>query len=305
MPEKHDLVIIGAGPAGITAAIYALRYDMDFIILGRMPGGIMTEAFDIENYPGFSKIEGNVLTSKMVDHLKHLGGEIVTEDVKSIEKEGDEFKIMADAGKEYLAKAILLAMGTERNKLNIPGEKELCGKGVSYCATCDGFFFKGKTVAVIGGGDAALGAADYLSKIAEKVYLIHRREEFRADPHWQKRVQEAKNVEIILESNVKEIIGSQKVEKITLDKDDKEIELDGVFIEIGETPQSALIDALGIDRDESNFVKVNDKGATSKEGIWAAGDITTGSNKVRQIITACAEGAVSVIDIYQYFRNKK
>lgn len=305
MIEKHDLVIVGAGPAGITAAIYAIRYQMNFIIVGRLPGGIMTEAFDIENYPGFSRIEGNTLTAKMVEHLKYLGGEIINEDVKAVIKEGDFFTVKADGNKEYQAKSVLLALGTKRNKLEIPGEKELCGKGVSYCATCDGFFFKGKTVAVIGGGDAALGSAVYLSEIAKKVYLIHRRDEFRADPHWQKRVNDANNIEKVMSANVKEIIGQDKVEKLLLDKDNKEITADGVFIEIGETPQSSITEGLGLDVDGSGFVVIDGVGKTSKEGIWAAGDLTTGSGKLRQIITACAEGAVATVDIYQNLKSNK
>lgn len=300
--EKRDLIIVGAGPAGLSAAIYAMRYKIDFEIIARAPGGLMTEAYDVENYPGFKLIQGADLSTAMVNQLKALGKEITLDDIRGIRKEDGEYYLKGNQ-KEYCAKSILLALGTERKKLNIPGEEKLAGRGVSYCATCDGFFFKGKTVAVIGGGDAALGAAVYLADLAEKVYLVHRRNEYRADPYWQEKVKAAKNIEEVLECNLTQIVGDEKVEKIIIDRDNKVILVDGVFIEIGETPQSAILTALGVECDGEGFVKVDQAGMTNLPGIWAAGDLTTASNKFRQIVTAASEGAISAVEIYKYLKK--
>lgn len=294
----YNLVIVGAGPAALTAAIYAARYNLDFLIIGQTIGGNMSLSFDIDNYPGFVHTTGQELSQKMQKQVEALGHEIIIDNISNIE-EKDGFFELKGRNKNYKGKNILLAIGTEKNKLNIPGEKEFTGKGVSYCATCDGFFFKDKTVAVVGGGDAAAEAAYYLSDIAKKVYIILRRNVFRAEPSWQKRIKNKKNIEIIYEANVKEIIGKEKVEKIRLDKNNAEMEVDGVFIEIGETPSSIIFNSLGLKRDDDGYVVVDEEMKTPKEGVWAAGDSTTGSNKFRQIITACAEGAIAVNSIFK------
>ncbi|MDD3480858.1 MAG: FAD-dependent oxidoreductase [Patescibacteria group bacterium] len=301
--KVHDLVIIGAGPAGISAAIYAARYKMDFLIVGGVPGGNMSVSFDIDNYPGYPHTTGSELTNNMVKQLSIIGHEIIPDSVKRIEETKEGFKLEGNTG-TYFGRKILLAIGTERNKLGVPGEDALIGKGVSYCATCDGFFFKEKKVAVVGGGDAALEAAVFLSEIASKVYIIVRRDVFRAEPDWQTRIKKAKNVEILFKTQVKEIVGKEKVEKIVLDNG-KELSVDGLFIEIGETPSSVLYDQLGLKRDKEGYVVVDQKMKTSKEGIWAVGDSTTGSNKFRQIVTACAEGAIAANTIYTELRDKE
>jgi len=301
----YDLVIVGAGPAAIAAGIYAARYKIDFVVVGGVPGGNMALSFDIDNYPGYPHTTGSELTKNMVHQLNTVGHEIIPDNVKQAVKEDDHFELTGATGNQYFARNVLLALGSEKNKLGVPGEQELIGKGVSYCATCDGFFFRDKTVAVIGGGDAAVEAAVYLSDLANKVYIIHRRNEFRAEPDWQERLLKAPNIETVLEANVLEIIGKEKVEKLRIDKDNREIEIDGVFIEIGETPSSILFDQLGLKRDQSGYVVVDEGMRTSVPGVWAAGDSTTGSNKFRQIVTATSEGSIAANTIYTKIRESK
>lgn len=302
--KTHDLIILGTGPAGLTAALYAARYKLDFIIIGRAPGGYMMEAHEIENFPGTGKISGTELTNKITEQLKELGHKPITDDVQAIKKENGIIHLFGSAN-EYKTSHLILALGTERKHLNIPGEKEFLGKGVSYCATCDGFFFNEKVVAVIGGGDSALSAALCLADIAKKVYIIARKGEFAGDPSWQDKVRGHKNIETILNTNVKEIRGKENVKKIILDNAPDEIVVDGVFIEIGQTPSVALLDNLNIERDKKDYIVVNSGQRTSVSGIWAAGDATTASNKLKQIVTACAEGAVATSDIFQEIKKSK
>lgn len=305
MSEKnYDLVIVGTGPAGYSAAIYAARYKMNFTLIGALPGGNMSLSSEIDNYPGIPKTKGPEITQRMLEQLKGLDHEPIIDNIKSIKKENNIF-ILKGSSVEYRAKNILLAVGTERNKLKVPGEEELAGKGISYCATCDGFFFNNKTVVVVGGGDSAAEAAVFLSEIAKQVYIVVRRDEFRAEPIWVDELKKAPHVEIILEANVKEIIGKDKVEKVILDKGDREIDVDGVFIEIGETPASALFDDLKLERDDQKYVIVDQTMKTNVDGVWAAGDSTTGSNKFRQIVTGAAEGAIAASSIYAKVRDSK
>lgn len=304
-PEIHDLIIVGAGPAAITAGIYAARYMMDFIIVGGIPGGTITLSSDLDNYPGFSHTTGAELTKNMVKHLSNVGHEIISDSIKEVKNEKASYVLKGASGKIYKARNVLLSVGAEKNKLRLPNEDILTGKGISYCATCDGFFFKDRSVAVVGGGDAAAEAAVFLSEIARQVYVILRRDEFRADPEWQKRLKRAENVEIIYESQIKEIIGKDKLEAVILDKGERRLNLDGLFVEIGETPSSILFDNLKLKRDEAGYVVVDEGMRTSVPGVWAAGDSTTGSNKFRQIITACAEGAIAANTIYTKIRSEK
>ncbi len=294
--KVYDICVIGGGPAGMTAALFAARYNITCCMVYSKLGGAMAEAHSIENYPGIEKISGIELAEKMENQVKKHGVEILIDEVTNIEKEKNIFKLKLRSGKNLKSKALILALGTQRRKLNIPGEEELLGKGISYCATCDGFFFKNKIVAVVGGGDSALDAVLYLSNLAKKVYLIHRREEFRAEDI---KVKEAKkkNVEFLLNKIVLEAKGNEKLEEITIkDVKTEEIEnirVDGLFIEIGSVPSTALIKPLGVKTDEMGFIKVNDKMETNISGVFACGDITTGSGGFRQIATAVGEGAVA------------
>jgi len=299
----HDLIILGTGPAGLSASIYAARYKMNFLTIGKLFGGTITEAHMVENYPGIEGVTGMELGQKMLKHAKKLGSDITFESIQKIKKEKDHF-VLYSAEKTYKAKRVILAMGAERTKLKIKGEEELLGKGVAYCATCDGPFYKGKTVAVIGGSNAAATAALYMSDIAEKVYLIYRGDELRAEPAWIDNLNQKKNVEIVYSTNVTEIMGTDKVESVVLDTD-KTIHTDGVFIEIGSTPNKALVADLSLNTNSRGYIEVGAEMKTSVEGVWAAGDITAREFDLKQVVTATAEGAIAAYSAYLDTKKEK
>jgi len=293
---NYELGIIGAGPAGYAAAIYAERAGIKTIVFDKgMGGGLAAISPNIENYPGFESISGMELVEKMKTHASKYAKINFREEVKNISKEKNEFKIETDKN-IYFVKAVLLCTGTEYRKLEVIGEKELSGKGVSYCATCDGFFFKNKIVAVIGGGNTALMEAIYLKQIGcKEVYLIHRRDQLRAEKICQDEAVE-KGVKIIYQTHVESINGKDKVEFLELHdvKTNKKSKLlvDGVFVSIGEEPQNKLAKNLGVKLDEKGFVIVDKQQRTNIKGVYAAGDITGG---LRQVVTACAEGAIAAL----------
>ncbi len=294
-----DLIIIGTGPAGLSASIYASRYNLNTLLLGAELGGCMNESYNIENYPGFSAISGFDLGQKMKEHAEKLGGKIKQEKVIELKKVAGIFKVTTSAG-EYETKRVLLATGTVFRKLGIPGEDELSGHGVSYCATCDGPFFKEKRVAVVGGGNSALNAALLLSRYAKEVVIFYRAEKPSAIPRYIDAVNKKENITLVSKTNLTEIKGDQKVEKIVLDndwKDSSEHQFDGIFIEVGSRPDDAIFKNLNLDKDQMGYIVVEADQATNVEGIFAAGDITTNSNGYRQIITACSEGAIAAAAI--------
>jgi len=301
MKEKiYDLIIIGAGPAGLTAGIYSGRYLLKTLILGEMQGGTLTEAHKVCNFPSQKDILGMNLAIKMLEQVKSLGAEIKQEKVESIEKQGKNFRIKTNKT-EYSAKKTILATGTEKRKLNVPGEKEFVGRGISYCATCDAGFFKDKIVGIVGGSNAALTAALLLAEYAKKVYIIYRKDRFsRAEPSWIKQVEENKKIEVLFNSNITEILGKEKVEKIKLDTK-KEIELDGIFIEIGSVANEDFSKQLEL-KTEGGYIKVNKKQETNVEGIYAAGDIT--NNPLKQVVTACGEGAIAANSAYEEIKRE-
>lgn len=301
-----DLVIIGGGPAGLSASIYASRYKLSHVVIAAEIGGQMNEIWKIENYPGFESISGTELIQKFSEQAKSLGGEIRLGSVSDISKNEDGlWKIQA--GKDgYLAKAVILAMGSVYRKMNIPGEKELTGKGVSYCATCDGMFYRGKAVAVVGGGNSAVVSALQLAQFADKIYVIYRGEKLKAEPFWLEKLSGEKKAEIITETNIIEIRGKDKLEAIVLDKEflgSKDLGLDGLFVEIGSEPGVELAERLGVEVDEGSFIKVNPDQSTNVPGIFAAGDITTASNKFRQVLVSASEGAVAVEGAFKYLKS--
>lgn len=297
-----DLTIIGAGPAGLAASIYASRYGLKHKIIGTVLGGQISEAHIIDNYPGIPEISGVEFSRKWGDHAKKYKTEVISNLVGSIEK-NKVFRLAMDSGQVINAKTILLATGTRKRKLNILGEVEFLGRGVSYCATCDGFFYKDKIVGVVGGSDTAASAAVYLGGICRKVYLFYRGKKLRAEPFWSNLVKKNNKIETIFNVNVLEIIGADKLEKIRLDKDyngRKDLLLNGLFIEVGSDPDISYAKKLGIETDEEGYVKIKKDGTASVAGVWAAGDITDGSDKFRQVITAAAEGAIAVRSIFNY-----
>lgn len=299
----YDLVIIGTGPAGLSASIYGARYKINAVTIGKLHGGTITEAHLVENYPGVGEISGMELGQKMLEQAESLGAKVIADSIQKIEKQ-DKIFVLYTRERKYETKRILLAMGAERNKLKTKGEEEFLGKGVAYCATCDGPFFKGKTVSVIGGGNAAVTAAIYMGDVAEKVYLIYRGPELKAEPAWIDQLNAKKNIEVIYNTNIEEISGENKVEHIKLDNG-SELKLDGVFIEIGSTPAKALIAALDLKTDNKGYIEVDAEMKTSTEGVWAAGDITAGEFKLRQAVTATGEGALAVYSAYLDTKKEK
>lgn len=303
---KTDLAIIGTGAAGYTASIYASRYKIDHVIIGQLPGGVITESHLVENYPTEESISGMELGLKMQKHAKNLGANEIMAKVDTIKKTNDRFEITLNNGELIDAKTILLATGTISRKLGVPGEKRLSGKGVAYCATCDGFFYRDKVAAVIGGSDSATTAGVYLADIAKKVYVIARGPELKGETAWIDQLKETDNVEIILNTNVLEILGDQKVEKIKLDNkhnDSEFLDLDGIFIEIGANPATQLAEELNADLNERKYIKVGPGQESSIPGLFAAGDLTTNSNHFKQVVTACSEGAIAAESIFKYLKK--
>lgn len=306
MANQYDLIIIGAGPAGLTAALYASRYKINLLVIGDPFASTVCGAHLLENWPGTDKITGLELIQKITNQVKNNGVEILNENVTQIEKK-DFFAIKTKENKELLAKTIIIATGAERKKLVVSGEKELIGKGVSYCATCDAPFLKNKEAAVIGDGNAATMAADLLAQYANKVYLVVRGKELMGEAIWQEKVKDNDKIEIIYERMVTEIKGQKSVEAIILNQEyqgQKELKIQGVLIEIGSEPVSGWLKEIGVKIDEKGYVKINADGSTSVNGLFAAGDITNGSNNFRQVITASAEGAIAALGVYNFLKQK-
>jgi len=307
MDKSYDLIIIGSGPAGLSASIYASRYGIKHAIIGQILGGQISEAHLIDNYPGIENLTGAELGKKLGEHAKKYGAEIIPGLVKNIKKEEEGRFIAELENNEALkTKTVLLATGMKRRKLDILGEKEFAGKGVSYCATCDGFFYKNKTVGVIGGSNSAAGAALYLADICKKVYIIYRKSELRCEPFWADSIKKNEKIEVIYNTNVVKISGQEKLERVELDNPHKNsslLEISGLFIEAGSDPYINYADDLDIKSDKDGYIKIKSDGSTSVPGIFAAGDITDGSNKFRQVITAAAEGAIAVRSVFNWLKK--
>jgi thioredoxin reductase (NADPH) len=302
-----DLIIIGAGPAGLTAGIYGIRAGLDLSIIEKFsPGGQVINTFEVENYPGFVEpIAGWELMSNMENQAKRLGVEIGSGDIVSIEKDekGKFFRLKKSDGNIIEAKSVIAATGASFRKLGVPGEKEYTGQGVSYCATCDGAFYKEKTVAVIGGGNTALEEAHFLTRFASKIYLIHRRDEFRGVKILQDRVLGEEKIEPVLDTVLESINGGQKVEKVVLkNKKTGEISeraVDGVFIFVGWDPNTSYLPEEVLNEKKEVFVDV--RMHTKIEGLFAAGDLRNDSE--RQIVMAASDGATAALNAYEYLLN--
>jgi len=303
--EFFDLIIIGAGPAGLTASIYASRYGIKHLVIGSLIGGLASEAHRICNFPTYPEISGIDFSKKLQKHTESYGIKIIIDQVINVRESEELFIVKTRNNKIYKTKNLLLAMGTERRKLNIPGEKEFLGKGVSYCATCDGPFFKNKVVGVVGGNNAAATTALYLANIAKKVYIIYRRDKLRAERIWVEQVKKNKKIKVIYNTNVIGLEGKNALEFAILDKPyhgSKKLAIDGLFVEIGSVPASVITDSLDIDKDDYGYIKIDKNGRTNISGVWAAGDLTNGSD-LKQIITACAQGAIAVADIQKNLKK--
>jgi thioredoxin reductase (NADPH) len=304
----YDLIIIGSGPAGLNASIYASRYKIKHLVIGAEMGGQAAKASDVQNWGGFKSITGAELTQKFREQAENLGAEIVQAKVDRIEKKGDIFEVSCgEIDKKFEAKYLILALGMKPRMLNVPGEEKLIGKGVSYCSICDAAFFRGKDVAVIGGGDSAATAALHLSEFANSVSLHYPEQGLKMEPAWQEKIGENPKIKMEKCQGVLEIKGDNKVEGLVCKMDGEKIEtkVSGIFIEIGSVPGVGLAKELGVAVDTEDYIIVKDDQSTNVERIFAAGDVTTGSNKFRQMITAAAEGAIAAGSVYQKIKMGK
>jgi len=300
--EKNcDLIVVGAGPAGMTAGTFGARSGLKTLVIEKgISGGLSNEATEIDNYPGFRMIGGMELAEKMKEQTAEYAAIKELEGVNKIEIREKEKKMVVFTEKGlYLSNAVVLCTGTKKRKLGVKGENEFLGGGVSYCATCDGFFFKDKSVIVVGGGNSAVRGALYLKNVGCAVTLIHRRDELRAEQYLQKKLENA-GVHILWNSVVKEIKGDKAVRSVVrYDKEsgiEDELAVDGVFVYVGEEPVNALATQMGVKLDETGYIITDKSQRTSRERVYAAGDITGG---VRQIVVACAEGAIAATSAYE------
>ncbi|MCW8787385.1 MULTISPECIES: thioredoxin-disulfide reductase [Bacillus] len=298
----YDVIIIGAGPAGMTAAVYTSRANLSTLMIERgIPGGQMANTEDVENYPGFESILGPELSNKMFEHAKKFGAEYAYGDIKEI-VDGKEYKTVKAGSKEYKARAIVISAGAEYKKIGVPGEKELGGRGVSYCAVCDGAFFKNKELVVVGGGDSAVEEGVYLTRFASKVTIVHRRDKLRAQSILQARAFDNEKIDFKWNKTVKEIHEENgKVGRLTLvdtmTGEEEEFKADGVFIYIGMLPLSKPFENLGITNEEG-YIETNAQMETKVPGIFAAGDIR--EKTLRQIVTATGDGSIAAQSVQHY-----
>lgn len=303
----YDLIIIGAGPAGLTAAIYAKRAMLSALLIEKnyMGGGQIINTYEVDNYPALPGINGFDLGMKMSEHADKFEIEKVSSDVVSIDVASDVKKVVTDE-EVYEGKAIIIATGNSPAKLGIKGEEELIGMGVSYCATCDGAFFKGKTTCVVGGGDVAVEDAIFLARGCEKVYIIHRRDEFRAAAVLQDELKKTSNIEIIYDSVVTEIKGSDMVDSVSVKNvktgENRDLSVDGIFIAVGNNPNGSFI-PREIETNEKGYIIAGEDGKTNVPGVFAAGDIR--DKKLRQVVTAVADGANCVYSVQEYLLENR
>lgn len=296
-----DILIVGSGPAGLSAAVYAKRAGLNVLVAEKVYFGTgqVAESNRVDNYLGISGINGYELGKKFRTHAEQLGVEFVNKEALNFIRDNDIWKVEFDNGDVLKTKTVIYAAGAIHRHLNIAGESEYAGKGVSYCATCDGAFFKGKVTAVIGGGNTALDDALYLSDISSKVYLIHRRDEFRGSYDTVKKLKEKENVEMIMNSKLQEITGGEIVTGITLE-DGRSISVDGVFIAVGMVPVTEAVKSV-VTLDDNGYIIAGENGKTSAEGFFAAGDVRT--KELRQIITAVSDGANAAVQAENYVRK--
>lgn len=299
----YDIIIVGAGPAGMTAALYAKQAGKNVLILEKEAyGGQILKAHKVKNYPGFSEISGFDFATNLYNQLTNLNVEVKFEEVLKINSKDDTKEIVTKKG-NYLCKSVIIAAGAKSRKLNLNNEDNLIGKGVSYCTTCDGMFFKDKTVAVYGGGNSAIDGAIYLSDICKKVYLIYRRDNFRVESENIDNLRNKNNIEVIFNTTITDLIGEDKLKSIKIKKHDNEenLTVDGLFIEIGYIPVSEICNNL-VETDSNGYIISNEECKTNIEGILVCGDIRVKS--VRQLTTACSDGTIAALNACKYLIKK-
>jgi len=304
--ENWDVIIIGAGSAGLAAGIYAVRSGLKTLLLDeKLAGGNICDSPKIENYPGFTEISGYELAEKMTTQCKNLGATIHTlEQVETLKNEG-KTKIVTTSNATYQTKTVIFATGSHHKTLGVTGEKEFNGRGVSYCGICDGPFFKGKKIAVIGGGNSACTTSLYLSGLTNNVTIIHRRDALKAEHKLVLEVTSKTNVNIIWNTEVEEIKGDHQVKTLTLKNnitgEKTEFNVDAIFVQIGEVPNSTVAKTFGVETDNANYIKINLKQETNLSGIYAAGDVTT--HPIKQVGTAVGQGITAALQAYNYIHS--
>jgi len=304
--ENWDVIIIGAGSAGLSAGIYTVRSGLKTLILDeKLPGGTISDASTVVNYPGFAEISGGELAEKMTNHCKTVGAVIhELEPVTELELSGEK-KIVKTSNASYEAKAIIFSTGSHYKEVGVKGEKEFRGRGVSYCGVCDGPFFKGKKVLVVGGGNSACITTLYLSGLAAQVTVIHRREAFRAEESLVTDIAAKGNVTTLWNTEIQEIKGDKQVKTVTvidnITKQTSELAVDAVFVQVGEAPNSQIAKASGVETDEHGYIKIDIHQQTNLSGVFAAGDVT--DHPIKQVGTAVGQGITAALEAYSYIRR--
>lgn len=301
--KNYDLLIVGAGPAGLTAAIYASRYKIKHAVIGALPGGTMIDAHKICNFPSEASISGWELAQKIENNVRQLGSEIIAAEVVKIIGQFPNFQVELNDGQKLSTKSILLATGTKRRHLALDNEDKFLGKGLAYCATCDGPFFKDKIVAILGGGNSGATAVLYLSDIAAKVIWFYSGDKPSAvEPSWMEEIAKRNNVEQKPNSRIVGLLGEDRLSGLSVERQEQieQVILDGLFVEIGSDPNSDLLKKLEGQIDGRGYIITAANQSSSIKGIWAAGDATTSSNGLRQIVTACSEGAIAADSIFSF-----
>ena len=302
MEKKFDVIVLGGGPAGYTAAMYTARAGLSTLVIEKLyAGGQMTQTPNIENYPGFPQgIDGVLLGMNFQAGAQNAGVQTLNAEVTAVKLQGEE-KVLTTAEGDYIGKTVIIATGADHRHLGLEREWELTGKGVAYCATCDGMFYRGKIVAVVGGGNSAASEALVLSRIAKKVYLIHRRDSLRASKTYHEPLQQAENVEFIWNSQVSGLLGNEKLSGVVLQNvqtgEERELELDGLFVSIGRNPATEMFRGQ-LELDEAGYIVADESTRTSLPGVYAVGDVRT--KTLRQVVTAVADGAMAAHHAEEY-----
>lgn len=301
---KYDIIVVGAGPAGICSAIYAMRAGKKVLILEKeVIGGKVSSSAIIENYPGIEEIRGAELSDKLWEQVKKLGGEIKIEEVIHIKEIGEEKEVVTKKN-NYMCDVVILALGTKYRRLGLENEEKFIGKGLSFCAVCDGFFYKDKIVAVVGGGNSAISNAIELSQVCKKVYVLQNLNYLTGEAILIKQLEEKENVEIKYHTTVKRLLGEERLNSIEVEENGKIeiLEIDGMFVSIGQIPETTMV-KNEVEMDIEEYIKIDEKGRTSKEGIFSAGDCV--EKEIRQLTTAVSDGTIAALNAVRYLEDKE